>query len=223
MSHVVTFGRKTLVSALSFVAALAARIEQNPEKVFTFDIKADPRGSEGEYLTDGLSAVQMNLSTTGQVGAAVIRCSGSDLAPLADVLAEYDPNVATEVADLNVADTVKRTLSSDGKEVSFKMSLKPNSRTIAVPVAEWPEYVALMTAQIQTAENARDFYRSEVARMESEDAARTSKLAGQAAQGSTASAPVATNADGTVKRGPGRPRKVVPTAPVPSVETPSAE
>lgn len=136
----------------SFIAALAQGVSYDVAK--DTDLTAPPE--------DVLNSIGLQASVKTGTASTVFRIDGDKVGSLANVLAEFDLT-AEAVVDPNMTleEVVRRTIEVDKEagNVSFKLSLAKHSRSVNVPVAEWPQFVAylqeLSPKLVTTVEKAR--------------------------------------------------------------------
>jgi hypothetical protein len=133
------FGESTPSAAFmpAFMAALSSGVSYDGA------LDADPTAPPEAAL----KSIDLKASVKTGTASTVFKVSGDQIGSLAAVLADFNVD-AEEVVDPNMTmeETVRRTIQVDTESgnVSFKLSLAKHSRSVNVPVAEWPQFVAYL-------------------------------------------------------------------------------
>lgn len=131
---------------------------------------SDTREGAGKETLDAvrrgdLSAVNFSVSVGNGRGSTRLDLTGDHVGPVRAALRAWDP--AEDLSELPPEECVRRTISSDGEEVTFKLSLAKNSRNVRIPVDEWPAFLDFMDSVGEWTSAALEHFRANLADAES--------------------------------------------------------
>lgn len=156
---------------------------------FEYDGDADPRVKAegvtdgngdpipvGTYLTDGSAGLVLSFSVGNGKGSTLVELRGNQLDEVANELAGWEP---VDVDKLSPSECIRRTIARDPEtgEVTFKVSLAKNSRTVTVPGDSWNDFVEFMDTYAGNVGEGVKHYRGVVATIEAEAAVKAAKEA----------------------------------------------
>ena len=128
----------------------------------------------GDYLTDGRAAFGYETSAGNGKGSTLVKLPATDLDSISEALDGID--IDRDIATLSPAECIRRTATREGSEVVFKLSLAKHSRQVAVPVAEWPDFLSYVAKLADSCPNAVAHYRNAV-KVANEEAAKAAAKA----------------------------------------------
>ena len=118
----------------------------------------DPIADDGSFMTDGTAAVRFEASIGEGRGSAKVNIGAADLVEISEYLKSWDPNADVESG--RPIDVVKSTIAAEGDYITFKVSNAKNSRSIKVPVGEWPAFKRLLSETAEAVPKIVEAFRS---------------------------------------------------------------
>jgi hypothetical protein len=107
---------------------------------------------------DGRGGVRFDVSVGLGKGATKVSLGGNEVGGVLAALRGFDPNA--DVSSLTPGEIVARTIKIEGDDVTFKITLAKNARTVNVPVKEWPSFLEYMGNVSEWTSAAVDHFRS---------------------------------------------------------------
>lgn len=107
---------------------------------------------------DGKAGVRFDVSVGIGKGATKVSLGGNDVSGVLSALRGFDPNA--DLSSLTPGEVVARTIKVEGEEISFRVTLAKNARTVNVPVKEWASFLEYMGNVAEWTEGAVDHFRS---------------------------------------------------------------
>lgn len=184
---------RTASAVTSIVAGMRAQVEADPEAHVCLRGKRTRNGVNSDTLSllrkGSTEAIDISFSVgTGGKGNSRLDLRGDQVGSVVEKLLAFDPS-ASESTDLpdDPALAVERTICVEEVKdsenvVSFKLSLKPNTRAIRVPVSEWPAFLAFMGEVDQWTDLAVSHYQGYLNDLEGGEGSATDASEGQATE-----------------------------------------
>jgi hypothetical protein len=110
---------------------------------------------------NGRKGVTFAVSVGDGRGSTRMNLTGDQISPVVAMLRSFDLDRNAEEA--SPAEVIARTIVREGDVVQFRVSAKPNARTVSIPVKEWGAFLEYMGNVDQWTEGAVNHYRSVVA------------------------------------------------------------
>jgi hypothetical protein len=110
---------------------------------------------------NGRKGVQFAVSVGDGRGSTRMNLTGDQIPGVVATLRSFDIDRNAEEA--SPAEVIARTIVREGDVVQFRVSAKPNARTVSIPMKEWGAFLEYMGNVDQWTEGAVAHYRQTVA------------------------------------------------------------